>query len=386
MHFKTLTLFQTSAACSLALASAASGAPRASIVSAPFGTLSDGRAVRIWTLTNARGEQAKITNYGAIITSLRVPDRSGKLGDVVLGYDTLGAYVKSSPYFGAIAGRYANRIAKGRFSLDGKNYQLARNNGPNHLHGGKVGFDKRLWRATPLRVRDGVALELRYFSPAGEESYPGNLQTRVTYTLTNAGTLRVNYRATTDAPTPFNPTQHSYWNLTDGGKTPVLDHVLQLRAHFFTPTDSTAIPTGELRPVKGTPFDFLRPMAIGTHLTPKGAPQSDEQLRFGNGYDHNFVLDGPRGRVRRIARVVAPKSGRVMTVFTDRPGVQLYTGNFLDGTNIGKGGVPYRFRSALCLEAQGFPDSPNQPAFPSTILRPGQIYRQTTIYAFSIAR
>jgi aldose 1-epimerase len=376
----------TTLALTFALAGIAGAAPRATITSATFGTLPGGRTARLFTLTNAHGMQAKITNYGGIVTSLRVPDRRGRLGDVVLGYDNLASYVKATPYFGAIAGRYGNRIAKGRFTLDGKTYQLATNNGPNHLHGGVVGFDKRLWRATTRRTQDGVALDLRYFSPSGEEGYPGNLQTRVTYTLTNANTLRINYRATTDKATPFNPTHHSYFNLTDGGRTPILDHVLQLRAHRFTVIDNTSIPTGELRSVVGTPFDFLRPTPIGARLKPKGQTESDEQLRNGSGYDHNFVLDGPRGQVRRIARVVAPKTGRVMTVFTDRPGVQLYTGNFLDATNIGKGGVPYGFRSGFCLEAQGFPDSPNHPSFPSTILRPGQVYRQTTIYAFSTTR
>lgn len=373
-------------ALTLALAGAASAAPHASITQTTFGTLRDGRTAKLFTLTNARGMRATITNYGGILTSLRVPDRAGRLGDVVLGYDNLASYIKATPYFGATVGRYGNRIARGRFTLDGKTYKLATNNPPNHLHGGNVGFDKRLWRATPMRVKDGVALELRYFSPAGEEGYPGNLQARVIYTLTNANTLRINYRAVTDKATPFNPTHHSYWNLTDGGRTPILDNVLQLRAHRYTPIDKTSIPTGELPSVVGTPFDFLKPRIIGTSLTPKGAPQPNEQLRNGAGYDHNFVLDGPRGQVRRAARLYAPRSGRVMTVYTDTPGLQVYTGNFLDATNIGKGGVPYRYRTAVCLETQGFPDSPNHPNFPSTILRPGQVYHQTTIYAFSTAR
>lgn len=373
-------------ALALFLAGAAHAAPRASITQSTFGTLSDGRVAKVFTLSNARGMQARITNYGGILVSLRVPDRRGRLNDVVLGYDNLASYLKASPYFGATIGRYGNRIAKGRFSLDGKTYQLATNNAPNHLHGGNVGFDKRLWNARPLRVKKGVALELRYFSPSGEEGYPGNLQARVIYTLSEANTLRITYRAVTDRATPFNPTHHSYWNLSDGGKTPIVDQVLQIRAHRYTPIDKTSIPSGELPLVVGTPFDFLRPRIIGTYLTPKGAFQPNEQLHNGNGYDHNFVLDGPRGRVRLAARLYAPRSGRVMTVYTDQPGLQLYTGNFLDGTNIGKGGVAYRFRSALCLETQGFPDSPNHPNFPSTILRPGQMYRQTTIYAFSTAR
>ncbi len=348
-----------------------------SVARAPFGRLADGRAVELYTLRNARGMEAKITNYGGIVVSLRVPDRRGRLGDVVQGFDTLGEYVKSNPYFGALVGRFANRIARGRFTLDGKTYQLATNNGPNHLHGGVRGFDKAVWQARPLNTRSGPALELRLFSRNGDEGYPGNLWTRVLYTLTNANELRLDYSAVSDRATLVNLTHHSYFNLRGEGNGDILNHRLTLFANHFLPTDSTSIPTGELRSVRGTPIDFRRATAIGARIT---AP--DPQIRFGKGYDHNYVLHPRRGVLGLAARVHEPVTGRVMTVYTTEPGLQLYSGNFLNGVR-GKNGHSYARRSGFCLEAQGFPDAPNKTNFPSTVLRPGQTYRQTTIYRFS---
>jgi aldose 1-epimerase len=361
------------AVCAIAVQAAPA---KSGITRAPFGALPDGRQAEIFTLTNARGATAKITNYGGIVTSLRVPNRRGQLGDVVLGYNTLGGYLKNSPYFGSITGRYANRIAKGRFTLDGKTYALALNNAPNTLHGGKVGFDKRLWQAQPMMTRRGPALSLRYYSPSGEEGYPGSLMTRVVYTLTGDNALRIDYRAATDKATVLNLTHHSYFNLKGEGNGDILGHHLMLNANRFTPVDANLIPTGELRPVRGTPFDFLRYHTIGERIN-----ANNEQLRLGKGYDHNFVLNG-RG-LRLAARAYEPTSGRMMSVYTTEPGIQLYTGNFLEGDIIGKSGRPYKFRNGFCLETQHFPDAPNKPNFPSTVLRPGQTYRQTTIYKFS---
>ena len=373
-----------------ALTTALQAAPTATIAGAPFGTLPDGREVRLYTLLNATGMKVQITNYGGIVTSVLAPDRTGKLGDVVLGYDNLADCIKNPPYFGAIIGRFGNRIAEGRVVIDGKTYQLARNNAPNHLHGGKVGFDNRLWKATPHRVENGVALDLVYFSAAGEESYPGNLNTRVIYTLTDANELKIEYRAVTDKATPFNPTNHSYFNLEDGGQTSIADHVLQMDASRFAVIDENFIPTGELRAVAGTPFDFRRPMRIGSYLVPKGAAQPDEQLRLGQGYSHSYALDNWAGlenpKVRRVLTLTAPQSGRTLTVSTDQPSLQLYTGNFLNDGNVGKNGTVYGFRNGVALETQGFPDAPNHPNFPSTILRPGKPYRQITIFAFGVTR
>lgn len=346
-----------------------------------FGKTSDGKAVSLYTLTNARGAQAQITNYGGIVTVLRVPDRKGRLGDVVLGYSNLGDYVKNNPYFGAIIGRYGNRIAKARFMLDGKTYKLAKNNGPNSLHGGTRGFDKRVWTARPMRRRGAVGLELRYFSPNGEEGFPGNVTTRVTYWLTNQNELRVDYRAVTDRKTVLNLTHHSYFNLAGAGNGDILNHRLMINADRLTPVDSTLIPTGQLQNVAGTPFDFRKSTAIGARIK-----QNNQQLKYGNGYDHNFVVNHTGRSLVRAARVYEPTSGRVMEVYTTEPGLQFYSGNFLDGKNIGKGGRPYKFRYGFCLEAQHFPDSPNQKAFPTTQLKPGQTYRQTTIYKFSVDR
>jgi aldose 1-epimerase len=353
----------------------------ATITRAPFGILPDGRTADVHTLTNARGTEVRFTNYGGIILSVRTRDRDGRLADVTLGYDSLDGYLRSSPYFGAVVGRYGNRIAKGRFTLDGHTYTLATNNGPNHLHGGVRGFDKVAWNAAPFRNERGVGAVLTYASANGEEGYPGTLAARVTYTLTNDDALEIDYRATTDAPTPVNLTQHTYWNLAGPGKTDILGHELTLAASRFTPVDSTLIPTGEIRGVAGTPFDFRAPTAIGARIN-----QPDEQLRFGGGYDHNVVLDRTGDSLAFAARLREPRSGRVVEVYTTEPGVQFYSGNFLDGTLRGKGGQPYPHRTGLCLETQHFPDSPNKPQFPSTILRPGSEYRSTTIYRFSVDR
>jgi aldose 1-epimerase len=328
-------------------------------------------------LRNAQGAEAKITNYGGIVVSLKVPDREGRMGDVVLGYDTLDEYIKSNPYFGCLVGRYGNRIAKGRFTLNGKEYTLATNNGPNHLHGGLKGFDKVVWEAKPSVSNAGPALELRYMSKDGEEGYPGNLLVTAIYTLTNKNELRLDFSATTDKETIVNLTHHSYFNLA--GEGDILNHEVMIVADKFTPVDSTLIPTGELRPVKGTPFDFTNPTAIGARINDK-----DEQLAFGKGYDHNWVINKPLGKLGLAARVYEPTTGRVMEVLTTEPGMQFYTGNFLDGTIVGKGGKPYKFRCAFCMEPQHYPDSPNKPNFPSVVLRPGEVYRSTIIYRFSV--
>lgn len=342
----------------------------------------NGREVDLYTLTNAHGVEAKITNYGGILVSLKVPDRQGQLADVVLGSDKLETYFKApTTYLGAIVGRYANRIAKGRFSLGGKEYTLATNNGDNHLHGGNKGFDKVIWNARPMQTRAGPALELRYLSRDGEEGYPGNLSVRVLYTLTNNNELRIDYSATTDKETIVNLTAHPYFNLAGEGNGDILNHRLKIDADRFTPVDAQAIPTGELRSVKGTPFDFTRMTAIGARIS-----EDDEQLKFGNGYDHNFVLNGRSGSLRRAATVYEPTSGRLMEVWTTEPGLQFYTGNFLDGTIPGMGGKPYNQRYGFCLEAQHFPDSPNKPNFPSTVLEKGGRYRTTTIYKFSTGK
>lgn len=345
-----------------------------------FGTMPDGREVHVFTLDTGRGLRARVLTYGGIVQSLEAPDRDGKSADVVLGHANVADYADGHPYFGAIVGRYANRIARGRFALDGHEYLLAANNGPNHLHGGISGFDKAIWQAEPLREQDAVGVRLSHTSPDGDEGYPGALAVTVTYRLTGANELRIDYTATTTRPTPVNLTHHSYFNLAghDGGD--ILQHELQIRARRFTPVDAGLIPTGELRPVGGTPFDFRETKPIGRDIG-----SEDEQLRFGGGYDHNFVLDRERpDELALAARLREPRSGRVLEVLTTEPGLQFYSGNFLDGTDLGKSGKPYRHRSGLCLEAQHFPDSPNQPAFPSTVLRPGNTYRQTTIYRFSV--
>jgi len=344
----------------------------------PFGKTADGTAVELFTLRNSHGTEARIMTYGGIVVSLKVPDRRGRMEDVVLGYDTLDGYLKDNgPYMGALIGRYANRIAKGRFSLNGTEYTLAQNNGENHLHGGIKGFDKVVWKGTALR-NGGV--RLTYLSKDGEEGYPGNLSVTVTYTLTNQNELKIDYSATTDKATVVNLTHHSYFNLAGAGSGDILSHEVMINADRFTPvSDSGAIPTGELRSVRGTPMDFTRPTAVGARIE-----QAYDQLQFGRGYDHNWVLNKTRARTPSLAaRVYEAQTGRVMEVYTTEPGVQFYTGNFLDGTITGKGGKVYQRRYGLCLEAQHYPDSPNQPSFPSTVLKPGQRYTQTTIYKFS---
>ncbi|MCH9023246.1 MAG: galactose mutarotase, partial [Planctomycetes bacterium] len=335
----------------------------------PFGRHSNGRVVDLYTLTNVNGLQATITNYGGILVSLMVPDRQGESADVVLGFDRLEGYLKGHPYFGALVGRYANRIANGRFSLDGVEYKLAQNNDKNHLHGGLVGYDKVLWKAQRLHEVDRVGLELRHSSPDGDEGYPGKLDMTVRYWLTNANELQIEYEATTDKATPVNLTHHSYFNLSGAGEGDILDHVLRLNAKRYTPVDEGMIPTGEVAKVKGTPLDFTTPAAIGERIN-----SDHEQLLFGKGYDHNWVVDGPADTVRLAAHVYDPKSGRVMEVLTSEPAIQFYTGNFLDGSNTGKGGKVYHHRYGFCLEAQHYPDSPNHADFPSTILRPNETY------------
>lgn len=337
-----------------------------------FGKTPDGMAVDLYTLKSGKLE-ATITNYGGRVVSLKVPDRNGKLADVVLGFDSLDGYLGDNPYFGALIGRYGNRIGHAQFTLDGKTYHLAKNDGDNSLHGGKVGFDRRVWTG---RV-DGDTLVLTYLSKDGEEHYPGNLTSTVRYTLTDTD-LRIDYEASTDKDTVLNLTNHSYWNLAGEGSGDVMKHEVTLMADRFTPVDAGLIPTGELKPVAGTPFDFRTAHAIGERIG-----QNDEQLKLGHGYDHNFVLNSGGGALTVAARVHEPGSGRTMEVLTTQPGLQFYTGNFLDGKIKGKGGKVYQRRFALCMETQHFPDSPNKPSFPSSELKPGQKYHQTTVYRFA---
>jgi aldose 1-epimerase len=332
----------------------------------------DGKPVELYTLTNAKGMKAQIMTYGATLTGLWVPDRDGKLADVVLGFDDLQGYLKGHPFFGSTVGRVANRIAKGKFTLDGREYKLFVNNGPNTLHGGKKGFDKVIWTAAPVK---GNAVKFTYKSSDGEEGYPGNLTASVTYTLTDDNELRLDYEATADKATPVNLTNHSYFNLAGQGSGTILGHELTLEADKYTPPDDTLIPTGEIKAVKGTPLDFTTPHTIGERI--------DQLKDKTGGYDHNFVLNGGGKKLAPAARVREPKSGRVMEVLTTEPGVQLYTGNFLDGKLQGKGGAAYPKHGALCLETQHFPDSVNHANFPSTILRPGATFRSTTVYKFS---
>jgi len=345
----------------------------------PFGKTADGTAVDLYTLQNKNGAEVKLPPFGGIVESLKVPDRAGKFDDVVLGFDSLDGYLGTHPYFGALVGRYGNRIAKGRFTLNGVEYKLACNDGANTLHGGIKGFDKAVWAAREITVGGSPALELTYVSKDGEEGYPGNLTTTVTYSLSDKNELRIEYRATTDKDTVLNLTNHTYFNLAGQGQGDILSHVMMIRAGRFTPVDAGLIPTGELRGVEGTPLDFRTPTAIGARIEAK-----DEQMVRGKGYDHNFVLDGPAGSLSLAAKVTEPKSGRVMEVLTTQPGVQFYTGNFLDGTLRGKGGKAYAHRFGFCLETQHFPDSPNQSAFPSAVLKPGSEYRETTVYRFSV--
>jgi aldose 1-epimerase len=349
------------------------------VACAPFGRLPDGREVDGFTLTNAHGVEVRAITYGAIIVSLRVPDRKGRLEDVVLGYEGLAGYLEKSPYFGAAVGRYANRIARGRFTLDGRAHQLTINEPPHHLHGGRRGFDKVIWAAEERLGAGGAAVAFRYTSASGEEGYPGRLAATIAYTLTDGDELILDYEATTDEPTIVNLTQHSYLNLAGAGRGDILGHELTLQADQFTPVDETMIPTGELSAVTGTPFDFREPTAIGSRIRGR-----HEQLRRGRGYDHNFVVRRGGPGLAAAARLDDPVSGRRLDVRTTEPGVQFYSGNRLDGTIRGKGGHAYPSRSGLSLETQHFPDSPNHPSFPSTVLRPGEEYRSTTVFAFGV--
>ena len=345
-------------------------------------TVDDFDSIKLYTLKNEAGMTVKVTNYGAIITSIIVPDRDGKMGDVALGYNRVEGYINAvdKPYFGAVVGRYGNRIAKGEFSIDGKTYKLAVNNGENHLHGGVIGFDKVVWDANPLEGDGWSGLELTYTAKDMEEGYPGNLNLKVTYKLTKTNELVVDYFATTDKKTPVNVTQHTYFNLAGEGKGTILEHELMINAKKFTPVDEGLIPTGELRDVAGTPFDFTSAKPIG-----RDVGKDNEQLKFGLGYDHNFVLDkgGDAKSMTLAARVKDPKSGRVLEIHTTEPGIQFYCGNFLDGRLQGKSGKSYVHRGGFCLETQHYPDSPNQPSFPSTILNPGEEHRTSTTFKFS---
>jgi aldose 1-epimerase len=352
-------------------------AKKAGVTRAPFGKMADGAQVEVFTLTNARGVEVKAITYGGIIQSLRVPDRSGRLGDIVLGFDSLDGYLKDHPFFGAIIGRYGNRIGKAQFTLNGQTYKLAANNGPNHLHGGVKGFDKVLWTGQVVEDKRGAAVAFSRTSPDAEEGYPGNLKVRVTYVLTDDNSLLVDYEATTDKATPVNLTQHSYFNLAGEGTGDILGHELTINADRYTPVDGTLIPTGELAPVAGTPFDFRKAVAIGARINDK-----NPQLANGKGYDHNWVLNRKGAGMQLAARVKEPKTGRTLEIQTTEPGIQFYAGNFLDGSIKGKGGHVYAHRTGFCLETQHYPDSPNQPKFPSTILQPGQTYRTSTVFKF----
>jgi aldose 1-epimerase len=356
-----------------------SNTSKGTITKTDFGKTPDGTAVELYTLRNSKGMEATIMTYGGIVTSLKVPDKSGKFDDVVLGYDNLGGYLTNSPYFGALIGRYGNRIAKGKFSLDGQTYTLAINNAPNALHGGLKGFDKVVWTVEEAEVGErGPKLELTYFSKDGEEGYPGNLKVRATYTVTEDNALQLKFKATTDKDTVVNLTHHSYFNFAGSGD--VLGHIVQINADKFTPVDSGLIPTGELAPVAGTPFDFRTPTAIGAHIN----ETNNEQIKFAGGYDDNWILNKTSpGELSLAARVSEPTSGITMEVWTTSPGLQFYTGNFLDGTITGKGGRVYQYRNAFCMEPQHYPDSPNHPDFPTTELKPGETYKNTIIYKFS---
>jgi aldose 1-epimerase len=350
-----------------------------SIEVADYGVLPDSSKAQLFTLKNAQGMTVKITNYGGIITSLTAPDKDGKYGEVTLGCNTLEDYLKGTPFFGALVGRYGNRIANGEFTLEGKKYTLEKNNGVNALHGGKKGFDKVLWTAVPVDGEE-PQLKLSYTSKDMEEGYPGNLKIQVTYTLQKDNSLKIDYSATTDKTTVVNLTNHTYFNLAGDDSRDVLDHEVTLKADKFTPVNASLIPTGELKEVKGTPFDFTTAHKIGERIN----DESDDQIKAGGGYDHCWVLNESTTPLKTFATVTEPTSGRVMEVSTTEPGVQFYTGNFLNGSVIGRNGKPYTKRSGFCLETQHFPDSPNQPKFPSTTLKPNEVYKTTTIYKFSV--
>ncbi|MBK8947159.1 MAG: galactose mutarotase [Ignavibacteriae bacterium] len=344
-----------------------------------FGKLSDGREVNMFTLKNKNGAEVKIIEFGATVTSLKVPDKNGKIEDVVLGYDKLEDYINGTSYFGAIVGRYGNRIGKGKFNLNEDDFQLSINDGENHLHGGKIGFNKVLWIGETLQSSEGESVKLTYVSPDGEEGYPGTANISIMYTLTESNELKIEYSATTDKTTIMNPTHHSYFNLSGNFQNTILDHELMMDADFFTPVDKGLITTGELVKVENTPMDFKVPTKIGKNINAEY-----EQLIFGKGYDHNWVLNNYDGSLKNVASLYDSTSGRLMEILTDQPGLQFYSGNFLNGTSIGKNGEKYNFRTGLCLETQKFPDSPNKANFPSVTLNPGEVYNQITIYKFSV--
>jgi len=374
-HLFVLVLFVVSAALAQ---EAAMAKGKLQVRKATFGKTADGKPVDLYTLTNSNGLEVRAMTYGGIIVSMRVPDRKGKLADVVLGHDDFDGYLVNPPYFGAIVGRYANRIANGTFTLDGVKYTLPKNDGQNTLHGGLIGFNKVIWDAKEFKNEKGVGVAFNYLSKDGEEGFPGNLKVKVSYTLTNENQLIIDYEATTDKGTPINLTQHTYFNLAGEGNGDILGHEVMLNADRFTPADKTLIPTGEIRPVKGTPLDFTTPATIGSRIN-----DNYEQLLIGHGYDHNFVIKRKDNSLTLAARAREPNSGRVLEVYTTEPAVQLYSGNFLDGTIVGKQGHAYKKRDGFCLETQHFPDSPNHPDFPSTILRPGTTFRSQTVFKFS---
>ena len=354
-------------------------APKGSITKADFGKTPDGQAVEIYTLRNSRGAEARIMTYGGIVQSLTMPDKNGKLADIVLGYDNLQGYIDKTPYFGALIGRYGNRIGGAKYVLEGQTYTLATNNNGNSLHGGLKGFDKVVWAARSMVTTHGPALILTYFSKDGEEGYPGNLEVTAVYTLTDDNELELEFAATTDKPTVVNLTHHSYFNLAGQGNGDILGHIVYINSDQTTPVDSGLIPTGNFADVTGTPFDFRKPTAIGARIN-----DPDTVLQYGPGYDHNWVINKPLGQFGLQARVVEPNSGRVMEVWSDEPGLQFYAGNFLDGTIHGRGGVAYQVHTGFCMEPQHYPDSPNKPQFPSTELKPGHKYKNTIVYKFSV--
>jgi aldose 1-epimerase len=371
------------AGCSRDSSSTSVTTPQSSPItmSAGFGRTPDGQAVDLITFHNSHGIEVRAMTFGGTILSIKTPDKTGQLDDITLGFDTFAPYVDKSPYMGAIIGRYGNRIGKGQFTLDGQTYKLATNNGANHLHGGTKGWDKRVWKAETFQNTGGVGVKFSYTSPDGEENYPGTVKAEVTYTLTDSDKLVIDYHATTDKPTVINLTNHTYWNLSAGKSAEILGHELQLNADRYTPVDDGLIPTGEIAPVANTPFDFQKATAIGARINDK-----NEQLTRGKGYDHNFVLLRTGDGLSRAAHVLDPVSGRTLDVDTTEPGIQFYSGNFLDGTLTGKYNRVYPFRSGFCLETQHFPDSPNHANFPPTTLRPGQEYKSQTVYSFGIAK